>query len=220
MKRVWSTAIGAGVQKHWSFLAACPPQHRARAACRAFSKFPRQVLHEPRGGVKWCEIGTSPLGYLPEFAAVRAQSTPHGPRPGPALALWCTRWSPVCPAAESRRKDPGPEEKEMRKCEIGRFGTWYISGNRVHSLTPPPPSPPSFPPLPPSSSPPPPAGAPSLPLPPLHLPLSIQVGNADGAPAADQPRARAQVGDGGVPRGEACVGVRSRVGGREELKEL
>eukprot|EP00904_Undaria_pinnatifida_P012066 jgi/Undpi1/7990/HiC_scaffold_24.g10462.m1 len=56
-----------------------------------------------------------PMDGKEQQSQARAQSTPHGPRPGPALALWCTRWSPVCPAAESRRKDPGPEEKEMRK---------------------------------------------------------------------------------------------------------
>ena len=116
--RYWST-------KHSSFFAACSPQHRARAACRASSKLLRQVLHEPRGGFKSCQVGTSPLGYLPEFAALRAQSTPHGPRPGPALALWCTCWFPACPAVESTRKDPGPEEKEVPKCEIKQYSGNY-----------------------------------------------------------------------------------------------
>ena len=34
-----------------------------------------------RGGVISCQVRTSPLGDLPEFAVLKAQSTPHGPRP-------------------------------------------------------------------------------------------------------------------------------------------
>ena len=77
---------------------------------------------QPRGRVNSCQFRTPPLGYLPEFAALKAHSTPHGPRPGLSLALWSTRGSPACPAAVSRRKDPGPEEKETLKCEKSQLG--------------------------------------------------------------------------------------------------
>ena len=47
------------------------------------------------------------------LATLNAQSTCHGPRPGPTLAPWCSGGLPACPGAESTRKDPRPEEKKV-----------------------------------------------------------------------------------------------------------
>ena len=55
--------------------------------------------------------GKRSRGYLPDFATLNFQSTHHGARPGPTLALSCTSGSPACPAAESARKDQRPEQK-------------------------------------------------------------------------------------------------------------
>ena len=57
---------------------------------------------------------------LADFASLKAHSTRHGARPGPTLGSWCTGGSPACPAAESARKDPWPEEKSfvLRKKKV------------------------------------------------------------------------------------------------------
>ena len=60
--------------------------------------------------------GKRSRGYLPDYAASDTQSTPRGARPGPTLAPWCAGGSPACPAAESARKDPRPEEKKSKFC--------------------------------------------------------------------------------------------------------
>ena len=57
-------------------------------------------------------LGRPPRGYLPFFATLNPQSTCHGPGPGPTLAPWCSGGLPACPATESTRKDPRPEEKK------------------------------------------------------------------------------------------------------------
>ena len=74
-----------------------------------------------------CHIVSSPNDplHLVKLAS-RAQSTPHGPQPGPALALWRRNWSPACPAAEGTRKDPGPEEKKINAEEVRKRSTSYI----------------------------------------------------------------------------------------------
>ena len=51
-------------------------------------------------------------GCLTDFATSNAHFTHHRARPRPTLAPWCTTGGPPgCPAAESERKDPRPEEK-------------------------------------------------------------------------------------------------------------
>ena len=67
-----------------------------------------------------------PLIILIQFAALRAQSMPHGPRPGLVPTVWCRRWFPAYPAAEITGKDPKPEDDEMPTSELCRFGTWYM----------------------------------------------------------------------------------------------
>ena len=51
------------------------------------------------------------------LATLNPQSTYQGPRPGPTLAPWCSGGLPACPGAESTRKDPRLEEKEMPMCK-------------------------------------------------------------------------------------------------------
>ena len=57
--------------------------------------------------------GKRSRGYLPEFATLNARSTRHGAQPEPILAPWCTGGPSSCPAAESARKDPRPEENSF-----------------------------------------------------------------------------------------------------------
>lgn len=72
---------------------------------------------------KRCQLGTSPLGYMPELPALKGQSTPHGPYPGPAREPWCTRRPPACPAAGSTINDPRPKEKKGRSA---KKSIWHI----------------------------------------------------------------------------------------------
>ena len=46
------------------------------------------------------------------LATLNPQSTCHGPRPGSTLVPWCSGGLPLCPGAESTRKDPRAEEKK------------------------------------------------------------------------------------------------------------
>ena len=57
----------------------------------------------------------------PARATLNAQSTRQGVRQGPTLTLWRTGGSPACPAAESARKDPRPDEKSFVFREKVRF---------------------------------------------------------------------------------------------------
>ena len=52
--------------------------------------------------------------HLPDFAALNAQSTHDGARPGPKLAPWCTGGPPACPVAESPRKNPLARRKACK----------------------------------------------------------------------------------------------------------
>ena len=76
-----------------------------------------------RGGVISVQVQTSPYGYLPEVTALRAQRTTHGLRPGPALALWCTRLSLSCLDAEGTRN---PQAQKERNAKARIWSIWYI----------------------------------------------------------------------------------------------
>ena len=68
--------------------------------------------------------------YLPDRATLNAHSTRRGARRGPKTFAQCTRGPPACPAAESARKDPLPEETSwsMRKKKVHfiHAHSWYI----------------------------------------------------------------------------------------------
>ena len=68
------------------------------------------------GGLHWpgwlLLVGKRPCGYMPYFATLNTQGTHHRARRGPTLATR-TGGSPACPAAESARKDPRPQEKKL-----------------------------------------------------------------------------------------------------------
>ena len=55
------------------------------------------------------------------LATLPPQSTCHRRRPGPTLAPWCPGGLPACHGAESTRKDPRPEEKDMPMCQKNTF---------------------------------------------------------------------------------------------------
>ena len=65
-------------------------------------------LHRPL----WLyQVGMAPGRNLTEIATSKAQSTRHGPRPGLAFALWCTRGLPACHPPYKAREDSWPDEK-------------------------------------------------------------------------------------------------------------
>ena len=87
--------------------------------------------------VFYCLVGfrsveSPPVIYLPDFANLNAQSTPHGAHPGPKLAPRCTGGPPACrPAAESARNDPRAPEKSVqikkKKKKRTHIYTWYFA---------------------------------------------------------------------------------------------
>ena len=71
------------------------------------------------------------LDYLPARATLNAQSTSHGPRPGPALSPWCTSDPPSCPPAESARQDPRKAEKRSPMCKNSVLWRSFLFRPRV-----------------------------------------------------------------------------------------
>ena len=69
------------------------------------------------------------------LSTLNPQSTCHGPRPGPTLAPHCSGGLPAFPGAESTRKDPRPEEKEMPMCKKtyrhSNIGGGYVMGGEA-----------------------------------------------------------------------------------------
>ena len=62
-----------------------------------------------------CQVVLSPdVGYLPEFVALKAQSTPHVPRPGPALGAVVFKRVPCVPRGREHWKRPQAGRKQ--KC--------------------------------------------------------------------------------------------------------
>ena len=71
------------------------------------------VLFVGLHGPGWRHVlGMPPPWLLVHFRDFDRQSTCHGPRSRPKFSPWCSGGHPAFPGAETKRNDPGPEEKK------------------------------------------------------------------------------------------------------------